>query len=81
MKRISTYFPRTGDVPTKWRVVDAADQILGRLARDISVTLQGKDKPTYTPHALTGDFVVVVNAAKVRVTGKSMGGVGSRGPW
>ena len=72
MKRTSTYFPKTGDVPTKWRVVDAAGQVLGRLARDISVTLQGKDKPTYTPHALTGDFVVVLNAAKVRVTGDKM---------
>lgn len=70
MKRTSTYFPKTGEVPANWRVIDATGQTLGRLARDISVALQGKDKPTYTPHVLTGDFVVVLNAAKVRVTGR-----------
>ena len=72
MKRNSTYFPKTGDIPANWRVVDATGKILGRIARDISVTLQGKDKPTYTPHALTGDFVVVLNAAKIRVTGSKL---------
>ena len=72
MKRTSTYFPKAGDVPANWRVIDATGQTLGRIARDIAVALQGKDKPGYTPHVLTGDYVVVLNAAKVRVTGRKM---------
>lgn len=70
MKRASTYFPKTDEVEAKWKVIDATGQTLGRLARDIAVSLQGKDKPSYTPHTLTGDFVVVVNASRVRTTGK-----------
>ena len=72
MKRTSTYFPKSGEVPSNWRVIDAKGQTLGRVARDISVALQGKDKTSYTPHVLTGDFVVVLNAANIRVTGKKM---------
>jgi large subunit ribosomal protein L13 len=70
MKRTSTYFPKTGQVPDHWRVIDATGQTLGRLARDVAVALQGKDKPTYTPHVLTGDHVIVLNADKVKVTGR-----------
>lgn len=70
MKRTSTYFPKPGEVAANWKVVDATGQTLGRLARDIAVSLQGKDKPTYTPHTATGDFVVVVNASRVRTTGR-----------
>jgi large subunit ribosomal protein L13 len=70
MKRTSTYFPKTGQVPDHWRVIDATGQTLGRLARHVAVVLQGKDKPTYTPHVLTGDRVIVLNADKVRVTGR-----------
>ena len=70
MKRTSTYFAKPGEVTANWRVIDVDGKVLGRVARDISVALQGKDKPTYTPHALTGDFVVVVNAAKIKVTGR-----------
>ena len=72
MKRTSTYFPKPGEVTSKWRVIDATGQTLGRVARDISVALLGKDKTSYTPHVLTGDFVVVLNAANIRVTGKKM---------
>ena len=72
MKRTSTYFPKTGEVPDNWRVFDADGQVLGRLARNIAVALLGKDKPTYTPHVITGDHVVVLNAAKVRVTGNKL---------
>ena len=72
MKRISTYFPKPNEVPADWRVIDATGQILGRLARDLSVALQGKDKPTYTPHTLTGSYIVVLNAAKIRVTGHKL---------
>lgn len=72
MKRTSTYFPKPGEVPSNWRVIDATGQTLGRVARDISVALQGKDKTSYTAHVITGDFVVVLNAANIRVTGKKI---------
>lgn len=72
MKRNSTYFPKNGDVPDNWRVIDATGQTLGRVARNIAIALQGKDKPTYTPHVITGDHVVVLNADKIRVTGRKL---------
>ncbi|CAI8026389.1 50S ribosomal protein L13 [Geodia barretti] len=72
MKRTSTYFPKPGQVEQKWRLIDATGQSLGRLARDVAVALQGKDRPTYTPHVLTGDHVVVVNMDKVRITGDKL---------
>jgi large subunit ribosomal protein L13 len=72
MKRHSTYFPKAGEVPDNWRVIDATGQTLGRVARNIAVALQGKDKPTYTPHVITGDHVVVLNADKIRVTGRKL---------
>ncbi len=70
MKRTSTYFPKAGDVSDNWRVIDATGRALGRVARDIAVALQGKDKPTFTPNVLTGDHVVVLNATKVMTTGR-----------
>ncbi len=63
---------KLADVKAEWLVVDATGQTLGRLASRISRTLQGKDKPIYTAHILTGDYVVVVNASKIRVTGKKL---------
>ncbi len=72
MKRTSTYFPKPEEVTAQWRVMDATGRTLGRIARDISVALQGKDKPVYTAHTLTGDYVVVLNAGRVRVTGRKM---------
>ena len=65
-----TYMARPGELEHKWFVVDATDKVLGRLASDIAVILMGKHRPTYTPHVDTGDFVVVVNAEKVVLTGK-----------
>lgn len=65
----STYFPKPGEIQAHWHVVDASDQVLGRLASKLAVILQGKHKPTYAPNVDTGDFVVVLNAGKVRVTG------------
>lgn len=65
----STYFPKPGEIQAHWHVVDASDQVLGRLASKLAVILQGKHKPTYPPNVDTGDFVVVLNAGKVRVTG------------
>ena len=67
---MTTYMPKPGEVAANWHVVDATDQVLGRLASRIALILQGKHKPTYTPHVDTGDFVVVVNAEKVTVTGR-----------
>ena len=67
---MSTYMPKPGEVVGDWHVVDATDQVLGRLASRIALILQGKHKPTYTPHVDTGDFVVVINADKVKVTGR-----------
>lgn len=59
----------TEDADRQWLVVDAQDKVLGRLATEIASRLRGKHKPSYTPHADTGDFVIVLNASKVRVTG------------
>jgi large subunit ribosomal protein L13 len=67
---MTTYMAKSGEVEQKWHVVDATDQIVGRLASRIAVILMGKHRPTYTPHVDTGDFVVVLNAEKVKFTGK-----------
>src|SRR5436309_2891347 len=67
-----TWNAKPGDVTREWYVVDADGQTLGRLATRIADTLRGKDKPQYTPHVDTGDFVVVVNAEKVAVTGNKL---------
>ena len=72
MKRTSTYFAKPGETTERWRVIDAQGQTLGRIARNIAIALQGKDKPSYAPHTLVGDFVVVTNAADLRVTGKKL---------
>lgn len=65
-----TYLPPQDTLERNWYVVDATDMRLGRLASAIAMVLRGKNKPTFTPHMDTGDFVVVVNAEKVTVTGK-----------
>jgi large subunit ribosomal protein L13 len=65
-----TYLPPQDTLEQKWYVIDAADQRLGRLATEIAMILRGKNKPIYTPHMDTGDFVVVINADKVAVTGR-----------
>ncbi|MEK7280909.1 MAG: 50S ribosomal protein L13 [Chloroflexota bacterium] len=69
---MKTYTPKAADIQKQWRVVDASDQVLGRLATQIACWLHGKDKPIFTTHMDTGDYVVVVNAAKIRVTGKKL---------
>jgi large subunit ribosomal protein L13 len=68
--RLKPYNPGQADLKAAWHVIDADGKVLGRLASDIAVKLMGKDRPGYVPHLLSGDFVVVTNAAKVRVTGK-----------
>ena len=65
-----TYLPPQDALNHQWFVVDAADQRLGRLASEVAMILRGKNKPEYTPHMDTGDFVIVINADKVIVTGK-----------
>ena len=64
-----TYTPKPGEVPRVWHVIDATDVVLGRLASQTAVLLRGKHKPTFAPHVDTGDFVVIVNASKVALTG------------
>jgi large subunit ribosomal protein L13 len=66
---MSTHFPKKGEVPRSWYLVDAEGKTLGRLATEVARVLMGKHKPSYTPHVQTGDFVVVVNADKVTLTG------------
>ena len=71
MMRRDTYLATTQTVPTKsWRLVDATDQPLGRLAVEIATVLMGKHRPEYTPHVISGDKVIVINARKVGLTGR-----------
>ena len=67
---MKTFVAKEKDIFKKWYVVDAKDKVLGRLATQIAMRLRGKHKPVFTPHADTGDFVVVINADKVALTGK-----------
>jgi len=67
---VRTYSPKPGDVNREWYVIDATDVVLGRLASQIAVLLRGKHKPTFAPHMDMGDFVIVVNAEKVALTGQ-----------
>jgi large subunit ribosomal protein L13 len=69
---MKTWNAKPGEVERRWHLVDAEGQTLGRLATRIADVLRGKDKPQYTPHVDTGDFVVVVNAEKIAVTGKKL---------
>jgi large subunit ribosomal protein L13 len=69
---MKTYTAKPGEIERHWYVVDAEAKTLGRLATQIADVLRGKDKPAYTPHVDTGDFVIVVNAEKVHVTGQKL---------
>ncbi len=69
---MKTFFANESNIERKWVLVDAEGKVLGRLAVAIATVLMGKHRPTYTPNQDTGDFVVVVNAEKVRLTGKKM---------
>ncbi len=72
MKRMKTYSLKGGDIDKRWHVLDAADHTLGRLASQVASLLMGKHKPDFSKHLDMGDFVVVVNAAKVRITGNKL---------
>src|SRR5438270_5478782 len=67
---MSTFMAKKGEVEQRWWVIDAADQVVGRLAVQIANLLRGKHRPEYTPHQDTGEFVIVINAARVRFTGR-----------
>ncbi|HOF64166.1 MAG TPA: 50S ribosomal protein L13 [Dermatophilaceae bacterium] len=67
-----TYTPKPGEVTRAWHVIDATDVVLGRLASHVAVLLRGKHKPTFAPHVDTGDFVIVINADKVALTGAKL---------
>jgi large subunit ribosomal protein L13 len=66
---MKTQFAKKGDIDRKWYVVDAKDAVLGRLAVKVATYLRGKNKPVFTPNVDTGDFIIVINAGKVRLTG------------
>ena len=64
-----TYSPKPGEIERQWHIIDASDVVLGRLATHTAALLRGKHKPTFAPHVDTGDFVVIINAGKVALTG------------
>jgi len=66
---VPTYSPKPGEIERQWHVIDATDVVLGRLATHVATLLRGKHKPTFAPHVDTGDFVVIINAGKVALTG------------
>ena len=69
---MKTFMANPAKIDRKWYVVDAEGQTLGRLASEVAKVLRGKNKPEFTPHVDTGDYVIVINAEKVKVTGKKM---------
>jgi len=69
---VSTYMANPQNVERKWYVIDAEDLVLGRLASQVASILRGKNKPTFTPHVDCGDYVIIVNASKIRLTGKKL---------
>jgi large subunit ribosomal protein L13 len=66
---VRTYTPKPADIERRWHVIDASDVVLGRLASQAAILLRGKHKPTFAPHIDTGDFVIIINAGKVALTG------------
>ena len=69
---MKTFMAKPGEVERKWYVVDATDMVLGRLASNVAAVLRGKNKPIFTPNVDTGDYVIIINADKVRLTGKKL---------
>jgi large subunit ribosomal protein L13 len=72
LKQMKTYVAKKEDFVPRWYIVDAKDKVLGRLAVKLATILMGKHRPTYTPHVDTGDFIIVLNADKVKITGKKL---------
>jgi len=77
---VRTYTPKPGDVERQWHVIDATDVVLGRLASHAAKLLRGKHKPTFAPHVDSGDFVIVINANKVALSGSNEKAVGGMLP-
>lgn len=69
---MKSYMAKTKELEKKWYVIDAEDKVLGRLSTEVSKILMGKHKPTYTPHIDTGDFVIIINAEKIKLTGNKI---------
>jgi large subunit ribosomal protein L13 len=69
---VRTFSPKAGDIQHQWHVIDASDVVLGRLASHAAILLRGKHKPIFAPHVDTGDFVIVVNAEKIALTGRKL---------
>lgn len=69
---MKSYMAKPNEIERKWYVIDAEDKVLGRLATEVATILRGKHKPIYTPHVDTGDFVIIVNADKIKLTGKKL---------
>lgn len=69
---MKSYMAKTNEIERKWYVIDAEGKVLGRLATEVATILRGKNKPIYTPHVDTGDFVIIVNADKIKLTGKKL---------
>ena len=69
---MKSFMPNTKEIERKWYIIDAEDMVLGRLSTEVARVLRGKHKPIFTPHADTGDFVIVVNADKIKLTGKKL---------
>jgi large subunit ribosomal protein L13 len=69
----TTFFAKPGEIEKKWVIIDATDKAVGRIATKAASIIRGKTKPTFTPHTDTGDNVIIINAAKVKLTGKKMG--------
>jgi len=72
LRTVRTFSPKDSDITRRWHVIDASDVVLGRLASHVAVLLRGKHKPIFAPHVDTGDFVIVVNAAKVALSGSKL---------
>lgn len=69
---MKSYMAKPEEIERKWYIIDAEDKVLGRLATEVATLLRGKHKPIYTPHVDTGDFVIVINAEKIKLTGKKL---------
>lgn len=69
---VNTFMAKISEVDRQWYVIDATDLVLGRLSTQVALMLRGKHKPTFTPHCDTGDYIIVINAEKIRLTGKKL---------
>lgn len=69
---MKSFMAKSNEIEKKWYVIDAEGKVLGRLATEVATILSGKNKPTYTPHVDTGDYVVIINAEKIKLTGKKL---------